>query len=270
MLVTGAAGRIGSYFSEHSADRYDLTLLVHVDDDENDVKQVEPFGRVIRGDITDLDGLKDQFAGQDTILHLAATPDPSAVWDLVNKLNITGCYNAFVAAKHCNCRRVVFASSIHAVSGYPHQRQVHPDDPVNPGDLYGVSKCFGEAMARYMAEQHGLSGICIRIGAFQPESTAENADSPSMLDAFVSHADLTKLLQKCIDNEDLTFAVFHGLSDNTFERMDITTARELLNYQPEDDFAQLNPELRKTKLHESTMDHDSGGDLSQSGIREDV
>lgn len=38
---------------------------------------------------------------------------------------------------------------------------MNTDDPVNPGDLYGVTKCFGEAMSRYVAEQEGLSVISI-------------------------------------------------------------------------------------------------------------
>jgi nucleoside-diphosphate-sugar epimerase len=38
--------------------------------------------------------------------------------------------------------RVIYASSIHAISGYPADQQVRESDPVNPGDIYGVSKCF--------------------------------------------------------------------------------------------------------------------------------
>src|SRR5207237_718422 len=113
-------------------------------------------------------------AGIDTVLHLAASASPSSTWDVVLNANIVGTYHAFVAAKVARCRRVIYASSIHAVSGYPADVQVHTTDPVNPGDLYGVSKCFGEAMARYMAEQEGLSAIALRIGGFQPASFAKS------------------------------------------------------------------------------------------------
>ena len=57
----------------------------------------------------------------------------------------------------------------------PGTGQVHADDPVNPGDLYGVSKCFGEALGRYMAEQENVSCIVLRIGAFQPRESAAAA-----------------------------------------------------------------------------------------------
>src|SRR3712207_7240554 len=49
-------------------------------------------------------------------------------------------YHTFVAAKAAGCRRVIYASSIHAVSGYPAGVQVKTSEPVNPGDLYGVTR----------------------------------------------------------------------------------------------------------------------------------
>ena len=105
-------------------------------------------------------------------------------------INITGTYNTYVAAKAAGCRRVIYASSIHAVSGYPADVQVKTIEPVNPGDLYGVSKCFGEAMGRYMAEQEGLSVIALRIGAFQPHESVSKESGIGMLDAWVSQRDL--------------------------------------------------------------------------------
>ena len=172
VLVTGAGGNIGSAFAEANAARHDLRLMVLDEGEAAHPKtsgDLHGFGEVVVADVTDLAAMKSACAGVDTVLHLAGQPSPDATWSSLLPTNITGTYNAFVAAKSAGCRRVVFASSIHAVSGYPPDVQVKPGDPVNPGDLYGVSKCFGEALARYMAEQEGLSAICVRIGAFQPE-----------------------------------------------------------------------------------------------------
>ena len=52
VLVTGAAGKIGSYFAEHSNQKYDLRLLVRESDD---AAKINPFGEVVTGDIGDLD-----------------------------------------------------------------------------------------------------------------------------------------------------------------------------------------------------------------------
>jgi NAD(P)-dependent dehydrogenase (short-subunit alcohol dehydrogenase family) len=267
VLVTGAAGNIGSYFAEHNHERYDLRLMVRGWADKKNVEAIRPFGEVVEAELSDLDRMKELCAGIDTVLHLAANPSASAMWDSVLPDNIIGTYHTFVAAKAAGCRRVIYASSIHAVSGYPPDVQVKTSEPVNPGDLYGVSKCFGEALARYMAEQEGLSSICIRIGGFQPLEYARQAHGIHMLDAFVSHRDLNQLLQKCIDVENLRFAILHGLSDNRFKRLDISDARELVGYQPQDDATQENPQLRALNLSETVSAHNMRDDGQASGIR---
>jgi nucleoside-diphosphate-sugar epimerase len=266
-MVTGAAGRIGSYFATHAAGKYELVLM-----DRPDCEQLEELaehGRLVHGDLADLEALKRSFEGVDTVVHLAADPSPAATWDSVVANNITGTYHVFVAAKAAGCRRVVVASSIHAVSGYPADVQVKPSDPVNPGDLYGVSKCFAEALARYMAEQEGVSSICIRIGAFQPLDRARTEAGLRMLDAFVSRRDLNQLIHRCIDAEQVRFAIVHGLSDNRFKRLDLSETRQLLGYEPEDDATVENPQLAALDLNETVASHSRSGG-QRSGLRNEL
>jgi nucleoside-diphosphate-sugar epimerase len=270
VLVTGAAGNIGSYFAEHSHRRYDLRLMVRDADERGDVDAIRKFGEVVVAELAQLDRLKEICQGIDTVLHLAGNPHPSATWDSIRDDNISGTYHAFVAAKSAGCRRVIYASSIHAVSGYPPDVQVKTSEPVNPGDLYGVSKCFGEALARYMAEKEGLSSICLRIGAFQPVEAAKKPEAIGMLDAFVSQRDLNQLIEKCIDVEKLQFAILHGLSDNRFKRLDISDARELVGYQPQDDMTELNVKLKGLKLSETVDAHNVTDDRQESGLREEL
>ena len=268
VLVTGAAGRIGSYFAEHSHGKYELRLMVHEMDEEAD--RLKPFGEVVAGDLSDLERMKELCRGIDTVLHLAADPDPSATWQSLLQSNIVGAYNTFVAAKAAGCRRLIYASSIHAVSGYPPDVQVKTSEPVNPGDMYGVTKCFGEAMGRYMAEKEGLPVIALRIGAFQPLEAARQEGSVGMLDAFVSHRDLNQLIERCIDVEGITFAILHGLSDNRFKRLDISDTRTLVGYEPQDDLTEENPKLKQLHLGETVGAHSLSDDQQRSGIREDV
>jgi nucleoside-diphosphate-sugar epimerase len=267
VLVTGAAGNIGSYFAEHSHQRYGLRLMVQERDE--DVDKIRSFGEVVVGNILDLERMKEVCRGIDTVVHLAANAGPSATWDSVISVNITGTYNTFVAAKASDCRRVIYASSIHAVSGYPSDVQVKTSEPVNPGDLYGVSKCFGEALARYMAEKEGVSAICLRIGAFQPHESARGDKGIGMLDAWVSQRDLNQLIEKSIDVENLKFAILHGLSDNRFKRLDISDARELVGYQPQDDLTEVNEKLRDLKLSEKIAAHNLT-DGQKSGLRNEL
>ncbi len=266
VAVTGAAGRIGTYFAENSPERFDLLLLDHPDADRS---HLEPHGEVAACDLRELQRLKELLDGVDTVLHLAAEAGPATTWGPLLESNFVGTYNAFVAAEAARCRRVVFASSIHAVSGYPAERQVQAADPVSPGDLYGVSKCFGEAMARFLSTQHGLSAICVRIGAFQPVDKAREADALPLMNAFVSRRDLQQLLVRCIDDERLQFAIVHGLSNNRFNRMDVSEARELLGYEPQDDFTELNRRLGDLDLSGRVHPHSERGGQA-SGIREEL
>jgi nucleoside-diphosphate-sugar epimerase len=265
VLVTGAAGRLGTAFAQRARDRYDLRLMVRSGEDRS---AIETCGEIVEGDLADLEGLKRICEGIDTIVHLAAEPSAFATWAVLLPNNVIGTYNTFVAAKSAGCRRVVFASSIHAVSGYPSDVQVKTSDPANPGDLYGVSKVFGEALGRYMAEQEGVSCIAVRIGAAGPIEWAATQRSLYMMDAFLSYEDLQQLLERAIDDERIQFAIVHGVSDNRFKRLDISTTRALLGYAPKDDLTRVNPSLRDLEFN--TLASHSVADGFPSGIRDDL
>jgi NAD(P)-dependent dehydrogenase (short-subunit alcohol dehydrogenase family) len=270
VLVTGAAGRIGSYFAKHSHRKYALRLMVHERDDPKICKSLKRFGEVVNGDVTNFDRMKQLCEGIDTVVHLAGDPSANATWDSLLQANIIGTYNTFVAARAMNCRRVVYASSIHAVSGYPADVQIKSNDLPNPGDLYGVTKCFGEALGRYLAEKEGLSCIAIRIGAFQPRKAALSERGVRMLETWISHRDMNQLIEKSIDVEKLPFAILHGLSDNRFKRMDISDARELVGYEPLDDLTRVNPKVRKLQLRKIMLAHSLSDSRQQSGLRNEL
>ena len=268
VLVTGAAGRIGSYFAEQTASEYSLRLMVHRENEES--RALKNYGTVVVQDLSDLPQLIEVCRGVDCVLHLAGDPSPNAIWDELLEANIIGTYNLFTAAKAAGCGKIVFASSIHAVSGYPAGIQVKTGDPVNPGDLYGVSKCFGEALGRYFAEQEKLVVIAIRIGAFQPREAAQKADALRHLDAFVSRRDLVDLIRRCINDSKLQFGIFHGLSDNTFQRLDISDAQELLGYAPQDNSTELHPLIAKINIEDQLLAHNLTDENQKSGLREDI
>lgn len=251
VLVTGANGRIGRSFTEYAGDRYDITLLVR----DAEAAASMPGSRPC--DLTDPACTAEACEGIDTVVHLAADASANAVWGTLLRDNIEATHNVLVAAVHARCRRVIFASSIHAVSGYPIGYQVHPEDPVNPGDLYGVTKCFGEALCRMTAEQHGLSCIVLRIGAFQPLTTAENPDQIDLMDAFISERDLDQLICRCIDDQSVHFAIFHALSNNRFNRLDISLTQELIGFEPQDDFTEINPALSPLNLRGKARPHNA-------------
>ena len=280
VLITGAAGRIGSSFAEYAAARYGLRLMVMPGDAT--AEKIRGFGEVVEADLDDHNALAHAMAGVDACVHLAGEPNASATWTHLLETNIVGTYNLFVAAKAAGCRRVIFASSIHAVSGYPTDVQVKPDEPVNPGDLYGVSKCFGEALGRYMAEKEGVSVVAIYVVMMASvvatiranNRLAERRAHEVLMDAWVSPRDLNQLIARSIDAVDVRFAIVHGLSNNRFKRLDISNARDLLGYAPEDDSAVTNERLNPLRLRDVAMSHSGISDAQDpqaaSGLREQL
>lgn len=238
VLVTGAAGRVGSAFCNYVQDRYTLRLV-----DRRDAQISNPgHHEVISADLADLAVCQRVCQGMDVVVHLAA--DPSTTADFYGSLldnNIKAAYNIFRAAKDQGCRRVIFASSIQAIEGYPLDTQAHPDMPPKPMNLYAAAKVFGEAMAHYFAYAEGLSCIAVRIGGFGNNASY---DDPAQIDArnlsaYVSPRDLSHLFVQCIETPDLQFAILHAVSDNRFKRMDISSTRRLVGYTPQDDAFEL-------------------------------
>jgi nucleoside-diphosphate-sugar epimerase len=230
LLITGAAGRIGSSLTHDLADRYDLRLTdVHRPDDVHDQ-------RFVPADISDMDALRSLCTGVDTVIHLAADPSMDAPWDSVLPRNVVGTYNLFEAAYRARCRRVIFASSVNAVAGYPPDVQVHASMPVRPPNLYGATKAWGEALARFYADQRELSMLCLRFGwVIGPDEAELRPDHPNLSMA-LTYADLTRLVVAGIEAPaDLRFGIFHGVSNNRWKRLDISDAREVLGYAPQDD-----------------------------------
>lgn len=233
LLITGAAGRIGTYYRQHLGERYALRLV--------DSRPVgDPAGhKTMQLDLADPDAAQQACAGMDTVLHLAANPHTSAEFyqDLLDP-NFKATYNIYRAAKDQGCKRVIFASSINAVAGYPPGRQIRETDAPCPLNVYGASKAFGESLGAYFAAVEGLSVIAVRIGWVASLDRTASAKA-GVRSFFVSYADLAQLFDRCIDTPDIRFAVVHGASNNRVQRLDLTATRELLGYAPKDDaFAQ--------------------------------
>ena len=231
LLITGAAGDIGSILLDNlSTDSYDLVLA---DIRESDHVQQHPF---IKLDIADLDAFTAACEGVHTVIHMAADRRTFAPWETLLPANVIGCYNAFEAAHRAGCKRIIYASSINAMSGYPRDKQLSSDMPIHPGNLYGATKAWGEAVAQVYADQKNLSCICLRIGWLTHRENRERFQNPDALPSILTYEDCCRLILACVEApEDLTFGVFSGISNNRYKRMDIRNARELLGYDPQDD-----------------------------------
>ena len=230
VLLTGAAGKIGSFFHDAYADAYNFLLTDIVE--SADTKGA-PF---TRADLSDLDAIRPLFDDVDTVVHLGADPSMDAAWESLLPNNVIATYNVFESARLAGCRRVVFASSINAVLGYPLDQQVSTDQPVFPINLYGATKCWGEALARCYSAAHGLSALCLRFGAVQHRDSEWIHWDHQYVDIIQTLDDNARLIAAAIEaDDDLLFGNFHGISDNRYKRLDMTDTKALLDYAPQDD-----------------------------------
>jgi nucleoside-diphosphate-sugar epimerase len=236
LLITGAAGRIGSFLTEQWRERYDLRLT-----DARQPKNTFGFPYT-QADVSDFAAVRALCDGIDTVIHLGADPRMEAPWETLLPSNVIGAYNVFEAAHQAGCRRVVFASSINAVFGYPPDQQINTQMPVNPINLYGATKCWGEALARYYSNAHKMSSLCLRFAAVSyrpgqdPNYNNRYDVSHPYIDIILTMEDLTQLVTAAVEaKDDLLFGVFHGVSNNRWKRMDLTDTRAILGYDPQDD-----------------------------------
>lgn len=230
VLITGAAGRIGSFITAQWAGRYDLIL--------SDVRTpAETHGHPFhQANLSDFDAVRALCDGVDTIVHLGADPSMQATWESLLPNNVIATYNVFESAHQAGCRRVIFASSVNAVLGYPHDVQVNINMPIRPINLYGATKVWGEAVASSYAAQTDLSCICLRFGWVVDRNSPDIKIDHPYLDIALTYHDLARLVACAVDAPDeIDYRIFHGVSNNRWKRLDISAARAILGYDPQDD-----------------------------------
>ncbi len=246
IAITGAAGLIGTRLCA------DLAR-------DHDVVRIDLTGDGLIADVRDVDALTAAVAGCETIVHLGGYSQVDATWEQAYDVNILGTRNAFEAARIVGAKRVIFASSNHAV-GMIEERHLpriyEPgagivagvDAEIQPDSLYGVSKAFGEAIGRYYSDKFGLQVTCVRIGSITQHDDPKHpsvAQSSSWLPldeaqrfaryraTWMSHADFARLV-RCICARDVPFAIVYGVGDNLTRFWDLEPGRALFAFWPQD------------------------------------
>ncbi|MBI4611467.1 MAG: NAD(P)-dependent oxidoreductase [Candidatus Rokubacteria bacterium] len=240
VLVTGMSGLIGGAVRKRLEGKYDLRAL-----NRRPVNGVPCH----RADIADLDGIRPAFAGIDVVVHLAALARVSAPWEEILRHNIVGTYNVFEASREAGVTRIVYASSGATVNRYEQEfpysalvagrydevgtwTKLTHETPPRPSGLYGCSKLWGEALARYYAGEYGMSVICLRIGAVNGE---DRPTAPREFSVWCSQRDVAQMIEKCIAAPDsVRFDVFYVVSNNKWGYRDLDHARTVVGYEPED------------------------------------
>lgn len=204
LLITGAAGQLGRVMRKRLAplaDTIRLADLARLDPPERDEE-------CMSCDLSDAAAVHEMVAGCDGIVHLGGV-SVERPFDQILGGNIVGLYNLYEAARAHGQPRIVFASSNHTIGYYPQTERLGPDAPYRPDGLYGVSKCFGEALARLYFDKFGQETALVRIGSCTPEPT-----NYRMLSTFLSHDDFASMIEAIFRVSTLGCPVIWGSSAN--------------------------------------------------------
>ena len=231
VLLTGAAGGVGARLRPLLAAVYGPIRLSDLVDPADPLVPGESF---VRADLADLAQVREAVRDIDAIVHLGGF-SVVGPWQTILQANIVGTYNLYEAAREAGVKRVVFASSNHAVGFHPRDRTIDHQAVVRPDTRYGASKAFGEAIGALYADKHGLRVFNIRIGNM--------ADAPidrRRLSIWLAPADLLQLVRIGIEHPDVHYEIVYGASDNARAWWDNRRAHAL-GYRPtgrSEDFAE--------------------------------
>ncbi|MFT6302968.1 MAG: uronate dehydrogenase [Granulosicoccus sp.] len=232
LVLTGAAGRLGSYLREPLTKLCDVLVSTDLADD---IGQCYPGERYEKADLSSLDDMMGVIEGADQVVHFGAYGDEGS-FDTILSANIVGAYNVWEAAYQHKVRRVVYASSIHAVGMHDRTDFIGTDVPHRPDTFYGLAKCFSEDLASMYWDKRQVESVCMRI------LSCAQVNNARALGSWLSYDDLIHLVEQSINTPTTGFTVVYGVSNNDRAPVDNAKA-SFLGYRPKDNAEQFAKEV---------------------------
>lgn len=223
LLITGAAGGLGSLARRRLTGLAEILRL----SDIADLGAAAAHEETVICDLADFAAVRALVEGCDGIVHFGGVSVERS-WEEILPANIEGTYNIYEAARLCGVPRIFFASSNHAIGFYKRDTRIDATDPVRPDSLYGVSKCFGEALGRYYWDKYGVETAAVRIGSCFPEPKDHR-----MMATWLSEDDLVALIERVFYAPRLGYVTVFGASDNEEQWWDNRCAG-FLGWRPKD------------------------------------
>ncbi|MEP3231730.1 MAG: NAD(P)-dependent oxidoreductase [Hyphomicrobiales bacterium] len=251
LVLTGAAGRLGSYLREPLSKMADELISTDMVDDIGKLYDGETY---IQGDLSSLDDMMKVLEGADMVVHFGAIADEAPFEELLGP-NFIGAYNIWEAAFRHGLRRVVYASSIHAVGMHPKNQRIDTEVAHRPDTFYGLAKCFAEDLGSMYWDKRGLESVHMRI------LSCAQVNNARALGSWLSYDDLIQLVQRSIDTPVTGFSVVYGVSNNDRAPVDNHKAH-FLGYQPKDNAEKF---AEKVLAEEPQMDPQDVGHMCHGG-----
>lgn len=232
IILTGAAGRCGSIIRPALAAMCKELVCSDIVDS---LDKLAPNETYVKADLADYNAIAALMDGVEMVCHFGAIVDEGPFEELLGP-NFIGSYNVWESAQKAGARRIVYASSIHAVGMHPRQSYIGIDAEHRPDTFYGLAKCFTENLGRMYWEKRGIESVHLRILSCAPVKNAR------ALGTWLSDDDLVRLVTRAIDTPTTGFAVIYGVSDNDRSPVDNSKAA-FLGYKPQDNAEQFADEI---------------------------
>ena len=217
-----------------------------------------PGEDVLHGDLGDPAVVDRLLEGVDVLIHMAGTSVERPLPEIIEN-NLVGLHAVYEGARRHKVKRIVFASSNHAIGMHSVDEKLRLDCDFRPDGFYGLSKMWGEGIARMYWDKHGIEGISLRIG-----STLLRPTEPRHLSTWLGHDDLLQLIMCCIETPDIGYLAVWGVSANTRSYWDQSGA-ERLGYRPTQNAEDYATEVlsRPNPLDPVAQRYQGGGFVTQ-------
>lgn len=234
ILITGAAGRLGTELRRGLAPLARRLRLA----DLSEIHDLKANEEALCFDLANEAAVHAAVRGVDAVVHFGGVPLERPWQDILNA-NIRGSYHVYEGARKAGVKRVVYASSVHAI-GY-HRLEDHIDTraPHRPDGLYGLSKCFVEDLGQLYWDKFGIETAALRIFSSFPEPADRR-----MLWSWLSFDDCIRLVSASLTAPRVGFTVVFGLSDNAVMPVDNRLASHL-GFRPQDNTERFRAALEE-------------------------
>ena len=233
LVLTGAAGSLGQQLRAPLATMCESLISTDQVDDLGPLNEGETY---VKADLADFDAIHAILEGADMVVHFGAISDERPFETLLGP-NFIGSYNIWEAGYQQGVRRIVYASSIHAVGMHKKADFIDADVAHRPDTFYGLSKCFTEDLGAMYWDKRQMESVHLRIlSASGPVGNAR------ALGSWLSYGDLIRLVKCSIDTPSVGFTVAYGVSNN--DRAPVDNARaSFLGYRPQDNAEDFAPDI---------------------------
>ncbi len=261
LLITGAAGGLGRILRSELAGYAPVLRL----SDIANLGEAGPGEETAPCDLADADAVMKLVEGCDYIVHLGGK-SIEGTFEEILQANIRGTYNVFEAARKLGRPRILFASSNHAIGFHPREARLDGTSLQRPDSMYGVSKCFGEALASYYYDKYGVENVCVRIGSCFPEPKDRR-----MMATWLSPGDFVRLVKRVAEAPRIGHTIVYGASDNLEQWWDNRHAA-FLGWVPQDSSERFREKVEAAAPRQNPDDiavRYQGGAFAAAGHFED-